>query len=100
MELQAQQQFQNAAVQDKIQKTFGNDEKELVNKDHEQSMMDKKIELERIKSKKKPAASTGKKTIKEARNLGLTYIGNNQYANNDGQVTHLAQNGYLVEITK
>ena len=98
MEMQARQQFQQAAVQDKIQKTFGNDEKEMVNKDHEANMMDKKIELERLKSKKPVAAK--KATIKEARSLGLSYVGNNQYANNEGQVTHIAQNGYLVEITK
>ena len=41
-----------------------------------------------------------KKTIKEARNLGLTYVGGNQYANSQGQVTHLAENGYLVELNK
>ena len=98
MALQAQQQFQNAAVQDKIQKTFGNDEKEMVNKDHEANMMDKKIELERLKTKKNPTPA--KKTIKEARNLGLTYVGGNKYANTEGQVTHLAENGYLVELNK
>ena len=98
MALQAQQQFQNAAVQNQIQKTFGNDEKEMVNKDHEANMMDKKIELEKLKTKKNPTPA--KKTIKEARNLGLTYVGGNKYANTEGQVTHLAENGYLVELNK
>ena len=98
MAMQAQQQFQNAAVQDKIEKTFGDTEKDAVNKDHEANMLDKKIELERLKAKKPVAAK--KATIKEARSLGLSYVGNNQYANNEGQVTHIAQNGYLVEITK
>jgi hypothetical protein len=100
MALSAQQQFNQAAVQDKIQKTFGNDEKEMVNKDHEQSVLDKKIELERIKSKKSVPASNKRNTVKEARELGLTYVGSNQYANSQGQVTHLSRNGYLVEITK
>ena len=99
----AQQQMVQADVQDKIEKKYGNSEAEAANKDHEQTMMDKKIELERIKSKKKPASAakpTAKKTVKEARSLGLTYVGGNKYANGDGHITHLAENGYLVEITK
>lgn len=92
IELGAQQQFAQAAVQDKIQKTFGNDEKEIANKEHEANMIDKKIELEKAKSKKG--------TVKEARSLGLTYIGSNKYADDKGVVTHINENGYLVELNK
>ena len=71
---------------------------ELQSRDHESKMMDKKIELERIKGKKSAPA---KKTVaKEARELGLTYIGENRYANNQGQVTHMNENGILKEVTK
>ena len=91
-------QFQQAAVQDRIQKTFGNDEKEMVNKDHEQSMMDKKIELEKVKQDKK--STVKKSVVKEARELGLIYVGSNKYANSIGEVTHINENGNLIEITK
>ena len=68
------------------------------------AMMDKKIELAKVQGAKRPAESKpkpkDKKTIKEARNMGLTYVGGNQYANSQGQVTHLAENGYLVELNK
>ena len=92
MALQAQQQIVQADTQNKIKQMFGDDEKEMVSKDHEANMMDKKIELERLKSKKT--------TVKEAKTLGLSYVGSNQYANDKGQVTHMSKNGYLVEITK
>lgn len=90
IELGAQQQFAQAAVQDKIQKTFGNDEKEMVNKSHEADMMDKKIELEKMKSKKS--------VVKEARELGLKYVGSGNYANSEGNITHLNENGILVKV--
>ena len=92
IEISAQNQFAQAAVQDKIQKTFGNDEKDAENKSHEANMMDKKIELEKAKSKKT--------TVKEARSLGLKYVGQNKYANNQGVVTHMNESGYLVELNK
>ena len=90
IELGAQQQFAQAAIQDKIQKTFGNDEKEMVNKSHEADMMDKKIELEKMKSKKS--------VVKEARELGLKYVGSGNYANSEGTITHLNENGILVKV--
>ena len=106
MALQAQQQFQQAAVQDKIEKTFGNDEKEMVNKDHEANMMDKRIELEKVKASKKPGSikttlSKKKKTVsEEAKDLGLVYIGSGKYMNESGEYTHMNVNGVLVETTK
>ena len=99
MALQAQQQFVQADVQDKIQKTYGNDEKEVANKGHEANMMDKKIELERIKANKGATKPAKKKTVaEEAKTLGLTYMGSGKYANSDGVVTHLNENGKLINI--
>ena len=70
-------------------------------------MMDKKIELEKIKSKKKPAAAASKAPAKkkktlseEAKELGLSYIGNNRYMNTDGKVTHIASQGKLISINE
>ena len=100
LHFQAQSQITQAVTQKKIDNIVGDEEpkkSELINKDHEANMMDKKIELEKLKSK----PSGVKKTVaKEARELGLTYIGENRYANNEGQVTHLNENGILKEITK
>ncbi|NDB60643.1 hypothetical protein EB001_19675, partial [bacterium] len=68
---------------------------------HEANMMDKKIELEKIKQKSKTVPSAKKKSVvKEAKDLGLTYVGQGKYANTEGLVTHLNENGQLVEITK
>ena len=96
----AQQQIAQAQVQkevDKINPEQG--QKELVNKSHEATMMDKKIELEKIKSKKSSPAK--KKTIsEEARDLGLSYIGNNRYVNTEGKVTHVASQGKLITINE
>ena len=55
LQFQAQQQITQAAVQQEIDKNTEEQpvsKGELINKDHEQSMMDKKIELEKIKNKK------------------------------------------------
>ena len=96
----AQQQITQAAVQQEIDKNTEEkpvSKNEIINKDHEQSMMDKKIELERIKNKK---SQSKKPLVKEARSLGLTYMGSNRYANNQGVITHLNENGYLVELNK
>ena len=92
----AQSQIAQAITQREISNALGDQEpnpNEVASRDHESTMIDKKIELERIKGKKKTVA-------KEARELGLTYIGENRYANNQGQVTHLNENGILKEITK
>ena len=96
---QAQQQVVQAATQQKISDMMPKDEDvtskgEQESRGHEQSMMDKKIELERLKSKKTVPAK--KSVVKEARELGLTYVGSGQYANSEGQVTHLNENGILV----
>ena len=95
----AQQQIAQAQVNKQIDQITGPDagpnKSELSGRDHESKMMDKKIELERIKK------TGAKKTVaKEARELGLTYIGENRYANNHGQVTHMNENGILKEIAK
>ena len=92
----SQKQIAQAQVQNQIDKIRpDNTEQELANKSLDANMMDKKIELEKMKSR--PA----KKTVaKEARELGLTYIGEGRYANNEGQVTHLNENGILKQLTK
>jgi hypothetical protein len=89
---QGQQQIQQAVVQDKIQQLTqdpNRDEKDMINKGHEQSMLDKKIELEKVKKKA---------AVKEAVELGLTYVGNGKYANTEGKVTHLNENGILIPL--
>jgi Bacteriophage T4-like portal protein (Gp20) len=108
----AQQQIAQAQVQKEVDKINPDAaKKEQAGRDHESNMMDKKIELEKTKASKKPASgskapakkpatSNKKKTVKEARSMGLTYVGSNKYANRDGVVTHLNESGYLVEINK
>jgi hypothetical protein len=105
IQFNAQQQIAQAHVQkevDSINPEAAN--KEMVNKGHEATMMDKKIELERIKSSKKPAATAKKpapkkkSVVKEAKELGLIYVGSNRYANTEGDVTHLNEDGVLVPI--
>ena len=83
-------------------------------------MADKKIELEKIKSKtditkakqaakavekkpeakkseaKKPAPKKKKTVSEEARDMGLIYIGGGKYATRGGVVTHLNENGKLL----
>lgn len=107
LQFQAQQQITQAAVQQEIDKNTQDQPDqpspaEQKGRDHESKMMDKKIALEKIKSKKSaaPAKAPAKKksTVKEARELGLTYVGHNKYANTEGQVTHLNENGYLIEL--
>ena len=63
-------------------------------------MMDKKIELERLKSSKKsPVGRSNKKTVaEEARDLGLIYVGNGRYSTRDGVVSHVSEKGRLVTI--
>ena len=64
----------------------------MINKSHEADMMDKKIELEKMKNKKS--------VVKEAKELGLKYVGSGQYADSEGHVTHLNENGILVKLNK
>ncbi len=109
IEFGAAQQIAQAQTQKEVDKITGPDQgpskSEAQGRDHESKMMDKKIELEKIKSKKsaapakKPAAK--KKTVaEEARDLGLLYMGNNQYATGDGKITHINENGILKVIIK
>ena len=46
---------------------------------------------------KKPAPKK-KSVVKEAKELGLIYVGSNRYANTEGDVTHLNEDGVLVPI--
>ncbi len=98
----AQQQIAQAQVQKEVDKISGPDQgpskSESQGRDHESKMMDKKIELERMKQKKSvPAKAAKKKTVaEEAKELGLVYAGNGRYINKSGSVTHLNENGVLV----
>jgi len=107
IEFGAQQQIAQAITQKEVDKITGPDQgqgkSEKANQSHETKIMDKKIELERIKAskgapkkpEKKPAAK--KKTVaEEARDLGLVYMGNGKYATKEGVVTHLNENGILL----
>ena len=108
MQQQAQQQqdMQNQVDQQNMQLGFQQQNMALdqQQKASDMAMMDKKIELAKVQGSNRPAEAkakpAAKKTVKEARNLGLTYVGGNKYANTQGQVTHLAENGYLVELNK
>jgi hypothetical protein len=111
IEFGAAQQIAQAQTQKEVDKIMGPDQgaskAESQGRDHESKMMDKKIELEKIKSKKsaapakKPAPAKKKKTVaEEAREMGLCYIGNNQYAGGDGKVTHINENGILKPFIK
>lgn len=102
----AQQQIAQAQVQKEVDKITGPDQgpnkSETVGRDHESKMIDKKIELERIKANKKaPEKKPAKKSVvKEARELGLWYAGLGQYADDNGKITHISENGILVELNK
>jgi Bacteriophage T4-like portal protein (Gp20) len=112
----AQQQVAQAHVDNEVAKIVSPERKKGEEKAqaHEKEMADKKIEVEKLKSKtdlakakaaaksveKKPAAkkpaSKKKKTVsEEARDLGLIYVGNGRYATKSGVVTHLNENGIL-----
>ena len=96
----AQQQIAQAHVQKEVDKITGPDQgaskSEAQGRDHESKMMDKKIELERMKQKKKPAPAKKKTVAEEAKELGLVYVGGGRYAAKDnGSVTHLNENGVL-----
>lgn len=103
----AQQQIAQAVTQKEVDKITGPDagpsKSEVVGRDHESKIMDKKIELERIKaSKGAPKKTEAKKPAKkktvaeEAKDMGLVYIGNGRYADRSGTVTHLNENGILL----
>jgi len=94
----AQSQIAQAQISKEVDKINPEaNKKEMINKDHESKMMDKKIELEKVKSKKTP--QNKKKTVaEEAKDLGLIYIGSGKYATKTGIVTHLNENGNLIPI--
>jgi hypothetical protein len=105
----AQQQIAQAHVQKEVDKITGPDQgqgkSEKASQNHETKIMDKKIELEKIKASKgapkkpeakKPAPKKKKTVAEEARDLGLVYMGNGKYATKEGVVTHLNENGILL----
>jgi hypothetical protein len=97
----AQQQIAQAHVNQEVEKITGPDQgpnkSEKSGQDHESKMMDKKIKLAQIQSKKS-ATPAKKSVVKEAKELGLVYVGSNKYANGQGEVTHINENGELVPI--
>jgi len=117
LDFQGQQQIQQAAIQAQVDKTVSSeDEKEddkvspaeKAGRDHESKMMDKKIQIEKIKAKsksksavptKKPAPKK-KSVAKEAKDMGLIYVGNGQYSDPQGTVRFINENGILTELNK
>ena len=98
--IDAQKQIAQAQVDQQVKQITGPDEpsqQELVNKDYEANMMDKKIELERLKAGKKP---TKKTVAAEARELNLRYIGEGKYIDTSGNLSHINENGRLVKLPK
>jgi hypothetical protein len=93
IEFGAQQQIAQAQVNKEVDKITGPDEgpnkSELSNRDYETKMLDKKIELEKIRSKKKTVAE-------QAKDLRLTYVGRGMYADSGNEVTHINENGRLL----
>ena len=93
LQFDAQKQIAQAQVQNQIDQIRpDNSEQQMINKSYEADMMDKKIELEKMKNKKS--------VVKEAKELGLKYVGSGQYADSEGHVTHLNENGILVKLNK
>ena len=97
----AQQQIAQAHVQKEVDKITGPDEgpgkSETIGRDHESKMMDKKIKLAQIQSKKSTSAPAKKKTVAEqAKELGLVYVGSNRYSDASGNVTYITENGLLI----
>lgn len=101
-ELQQQSAQQNLAIQADQQKVSE------PSREHDQVMMDKKIELEKAKSKsdskkappkKSDSKKPKKKTVaEEAKELGLIYAGMGRYLNKLGEHTHQNENGVLINI--
>jgi hypothetical protein len=103
LSFQAKQQVTQAVVQHQIDQATAPTEPnnaEMASRGHESNMMDKKIELEKIKSKKQAAPAkkpAKKKTISEqAKDLKLTYVGRGLYADSGNVVTHINENGRLL----
>lgn len=108
----AQQQIAQAHVDNAVDKIVSPDRKKGEEKSqaHEKEMADRKIEIEKIKSKadlakakagaksneKKPAPKKKKTVAEEAKDLGLIYVGSGKYATKGGVVTHLNENGILL----
>jgi len=103
IEFGAQQQMAQAQISKQVQQISGPDQgpgkSETSSRDHEQSMMDKKIKLAQIQSNKGSASTKKKSVVKEARDRGLIYVGNNQYADQDGTSRYIIENGELSKIT-
>lgn len=78
------QQQQNAAAQQQQQDQ---------EKQYQSDILDKKIELEKTKAKK----ST--QPVREAKELGLSYIGNNQYTDDDG-TRYVIEGNQLTKLDK
>lgn len=106
-EVQQQASQQNLAIQADQEKVSE------PSREHDQVMMDKKIELEKAKTKaaavkgkyaskfppKKKDDKKKKKTIaEEAKELGLIYAGMGRYLNKLGEHTHQNENGVLINI--
>jgi hypothetical protein len=116
----AQAEVQGQAAQQQVAVQADQEKIAAPGRDHEQAMMDKKIELEKVKSKhtetkgkfaskkppakktdskKKPEPKKKKKTVsEEAKELGLIYAGMGRYLNRLGEHTHQNENGILINI--
>jgi hypothetical protein len=97
----AQQQIAQAQVNKEVEKITGPDEgpgkAETASRDHESTMMDKKIKLAQLQSKKSAPPAKKKTVAEHAKDLELVYVGSGRYATSDGVVTHLNENGRLIE---
>ena len=96
IQFDAQKQIAQAEVDQEVKKITGPEEEpsqaEHINKNHEAEMLDKKIKLAQVQSGKKRTVA------EQAKQLGLTYVGNRQYAGLGGNVTHINENGVLVSV--
>lgn len=94
--------IQQQTAQAELQKNDQEDNEKMAGpgRAHDQTMMDKKIALEKEKAKNKPKAKPGKKTktvAEEAREIGLKYMGNGFYGTDD-LITHHNNRGILTRI--
>ena len=98
----AQSQIAQAEVNKEVEKITGPDsgpsKSEKTGQDHESKMMDKKIKLAQIQSKKSSAPAKKKTVAEQARDLRLTYVGGGKYADDGNVVTHINENGKLLPV--
>lgn len=98
LSIDTQQQVAQAHINkavEKVDKTGADNQ--IAQQDHEQNMMDKKIELAKTQNVKYSAGHNKRKTVaEEAKSLGLVYVGNNSYSDESNKITHLNENGRLV----